>query len=201
MHNSQDTSVVILAAGFSSRMKQAKFALKFDKKRTFLEKITQEYIVFGCKEIVVVLNNESLALTVQLNLSFPENVKIILNKYPERERFYSLQIGLRALKDSSHVFIHNVDNPFVDQDILTSLYKQRDKADYIVPTYKGKGGHPILITSLICHNITTEKDYNHNFKEYLRKYRNKKIGILNQFITKDFNDQNEYKSIFNKLKK
>ncbi len=44
MHNQSDSSVVILAAGFSSRMKQAKFSLMYDEQRTFLEKIIQEYL-------------------------------------------------------------------------------------------------------------------------------------------------------------
>lgn len=196
MHYSSNTSVVILAAGFSSRMKQAKFALKFDDKRTFLEKIIREYDVFGCKEIIVVLNNESIALTDQLNLSFPENVKIVLNKYPERERFYSLQTGLRALEDSSYVFIQNIDNPFVDQEILTSLYEHREKADYIVPTYKGKGGHPILINQKIVNAIIKEKNFRLNLKVFLSSYSKQKFESQNENILLNFNTQEKYMLYF-----
>ncbi len=192
MQDPTNTSVVILAAGFSSRMKQAKFALKFDEKRTFLEKIVQEYNVFGCKEIIVVMNSEGITLKDQLNLSFPGNVKIVLNKYPERERFYSLQTGLRTIKDSSYVFIQNIDNPFVDQDILISLYEQREKADYIAPTFKAKGGHPILISNLISDKIIKEVNYNINLKEYLKNFTKLRMQMKSETILFNINNEQDY---------
>ena len=195
MHLTSNTSVVILAAGFSSRMKQAKFALKFDKKRTFLEKIIQEYQVFGCKEISVVLNSEGIIIKDKLNLNFPENVKIVLNKYPERERFYSLQTGLKALKDSSYVYIQNIDNPFVDQDILTLLFEHRKKAGYIAPTYNDRGGHPILISNLISEKIIKEISYNINLKEYLNKFAKFKFQISNNKILLNINNKQDYLKI------
>ena len=73
MHNKSDSSVVILAAGFSSRMKQAKFSLKFDNNRTFLEKIIEEYQTFAGKEIIVVLNSVGIELVKQMNLSFQKS--------------------------------------------------------------------------------------------------------------------------------
>ncbi len=194
MHQSPNTSVVILAAGFSSRMEQAKFALKFDKGITFLEKIIQEYIAFACKEIIVVMNDKGITLREELNLSFPENVSIVLNKHPERERFYSLQTGLRALKDQSYTFIQNIDNPFVDQDVLSLLYKQSNKADYIVPTYKGRGGHPILISNKIGKIISGEKDYDKNLKEYLKEFNKLTQDSLNKELLFNINDLNDYES-------
>ncbi|MCD4792791.1 MAG: NTP transferase domain-containing protein [Bacteroidales bacterium] len=195
MQDTTNTSVIILAAGFSSRMKQAKFALKFDEKITFLEKIVQEYDVFGCKEIIAVMNSEGIALKNKLNLCFPENVKFILNKYPERERFYSLQTGLKAMKDSSYVFIQNIDNPFVDQDILTLLYEHRKKADYIAPTFKAKGGHPILISNIISKKIIKEVSYNINLKEYLNKFAKFKFQINNNKILLNINNKQDYLKI------
>lgn len=197
----KECSVVILSAGFSSRMKQAKFALKFDEKSIFLEKIIEEFITFGCREINVVMNKAGIELLKKLDLSFPKNVSIILNKHPERERFYSLQTGLKTFKEQIFTFIHNVDNPFVDQDLLNLLFEQKEKADYIIPVYKGKGGHPILISGSISKQISIDKDYRQNLKDYLKQYNMLKVESLNQLIIRDINNENEYSTLFNELRK
>ena len=53
-------SVVILAAGKSSRMGNLKFLLKYNERFTFIEKIIDTYQNYNCKEIVVVLNKEGV---------------------------------------------------------------------------------------------------------------------------------------------
>lgn len=185
-------SVLILAAGFSSRMKEPKFALKFDDERNFLEKIIDEYLEFNCDDIVVVLNEKGILLTEELKLHFPKNVKIIKNQYPEKERFYSLQIGLMSLANSKQVFIQNVDNPFVDQDILSLVYKHADEADYIVPAYKGKGGHPILVNQNISETIITDKNYDQNLKVYLEKFVKLKVECFSKKVIININNINDY---------
>ncbi|MCK5839504.1 MAG: NTP transferase domain-containing protein, partial [Bacteroidales bacterium] len=54
-------SAVILAAGRSTRMGRPKFALRFAKNLTFLEKIITGYSSFGCRQIIVVLNEQGRA--------------------------------------------------------------------------------------------------------------------------------------------
>lgn len=196
MHNQSDSSVVILAAGFSSRMKQAKFSLMYDEQRTFLEKMVSEYIDFACKEIIVVINAEGIELKNKLNLSFPEHVKFVLNKYPERERFYSLQTGLKALQTCSNAFIQNSDNPFVNQDVLNALYTQKDEADFIVPTYEGKGGHPILMNTNIIKKISSEIKVDYNLKEYLKGFTKKTIPVIDDKIIININDVDTYENLF-----
>lgn len=197
MPHNPNTSVVILAAGFSSRMKQEKFSLMYNEQITFLEKIVLEYITFGCEEIIVVMNEKGIALKEEIKLNFPKNVSIVLNKYPERERFYSLQIGLRALKDQTFTFIQNIDNPFVDQEVLSLLFEQKDKADYIAPIYKGRGGHPILISNKIVKALSEEKDYDINLKIYLKEFDKLTPVSLNKKLLFNINDLSDYESFKN----
>jgi len=58
MMNVDQNSVcaVIPATGMPSRMKTYKPLLKFDKNQTFIEKKVDEFLNFGCNQIIVVTN-------------------------------------------------------------------------------------------------------------------------------------------------
>lgn len=193
---SRDSSVIIPAAGFSSRMNRPKFALQFDKNQTFLEKIAYEFYQFGCKEIVIVLNSEGIETAKKLNMNLPDTIRFTENKYPEKERFYSIQTGLNALTDFQFVFISNIDNPFVDQEVLTALYKYKTEADYIVPVYKDKGGHPILINKRIAEALKNTDDQTQHLGIFLKLFNRKQIPST-QHITININTKQEYLSYFN----
>ena len=45
--------------------------------------------------------------------------------------------------------------------------------DYAVPTYKGRGGHPVLLSKKVIRNIIAEKENGMNLKDYLVKYAQK----------------------------
>ncbi len=82
MTKSENISAVILAAGTSGRMKKNKTELMFDNKRTFFEKIASEYINFGCKEIIAVLNEESYNSLLKVISEIPSEIRIVINKHP-----------------------------------------------------------------------------------------------------------------------
>lgn len=199
MQNSK-CSAIILSAGFSSRMKQAKFSLMYDEKRTFLEKIVEEYLIFGCNEIIVVMNYEGIKLKNKLNLSFPKNVKFVLNKYPERERFYSLQVGFKALQETEFIFMQNIDNPFVTSVLLFNIYKNKNVADYIIPSHNNKGGHPILLSEKIANSIIQEEDYNVILKSHLQNFAKHYVKIEDENILLNINTMEIYNNAIN-LKK
>ncbi len=200
MKEQPNTSVIILSAGFSSRMKQEKFSLMFDKHKTFLDKIIKEYQLFGCKEIVVVMNYKNISLINKNNFSPYGNVRFIVNMFPERERFYSLQCGMNALRETNYIFVQNVDNPFVTNEIIVSLFENKDKADYIIPSFKGKGGHPILISKHIAKTIKKEKEFYVNLKYFLKKFTKEKIEQKDDLILQNINTINLYNEFFNPYK-
>jgi len=110
----QNSAVVILAAGFSGRMGIPKLSLPFDEKQTFTEKIISTYLTAGCKNIVLVVNRQgNEVLRQQTDFLTESNVSVVLNTFPQRERFYSLQLGLKLLDGFRAVFVQNIDNPFV----------------------------------------------------------------------------------------
>lgn len=190
-------SAIILSAGKSSRMGEPKFSLRFNETSTFLENIVNEYLKFGCSEIVVILNPDSASYLKQLSLNLPANSKIVINEHPEWERFYSLKLGAKALDFPANAFVSNIDNPFVNQDVLKYLASKGEGLNYVNPTYNGKGGHPFLISEKVIVDLINEKQDQIHLKEFLCRYSRKSVEVNDNKILVNINTEEEFKRFFN----
>ncbi len=195
MQKVEEISAVILASGLSKRMKMSKAELKYDRKQNFFQKITNEYINFGCKEIIVVMNSENYN-SLKSKIRISEKIKIVINKFPERGRFYSLKTGISKLNEIQYIFLQNIDNPFVNQDVLHLLDSNSKKADYIIPSYKGKGGHPILISREITNKIQNFSEENIHLKTFLNGFKKIYLDTDNKKITANINTISDYHLYF-----
>jgi len=195
----KNISAIILLAGKSERMGVPKFSLKFDSKTTFLEKLIDEYYSFGCTEIIVVINPKSAELFDQLQLIIPNNVKIVVNHYPEWERFYSLKIAALALNKIQPALVSNIDNPFVTTKILSTIINNSKDADYASPSFNGKGGHPFFISEKVIVDLKSEKEDQVHLKEFLNKYSRKFIEVDDERVLLNINTMEEYKRYFDKF--
>jgi len=190
-------SAIILSAGKSSRMGVPKFSLRFNETSTFLENIINEYSNFGCYEIVVVLNPDNASFLKQLDLNLPSNTKIVINEHPEWERFYSLKLGAKGLKIPTNTFVSNIDNPFVNRDVLNRLASTGEGFNYVNPTYNGKGGHPFLISEKIIVDLIKEEQDQIHLKEFLGRYDKTSVEVTDEKILANINLEEEYKRFFN----
>ena len=190
-------SAIILSAGKSSRMGVHKFSLRFNDSSTFLENMVNEYNAFGCNELIIVLNPDGASFLDQLKINLPSNVKIAINQHPEWERFYSLKLGAKLLLKTGPAFVSNIDNPFVDSNILQALALSVQKADYTYPSINGKGGHPILLSEKIISDLTTEPIDEIHLKEFLGRYSKSKVEVNDERILANINTDEEYRKFFN----
>ncbi len=188
-------SAIILAAGLSTRMGQHKFMLKLPNGKTFLDEIIGQFCEFGCAEIIVVLNKDGVSVLNSSEINLPENARVVENSHPEWERFYSLQCGLNSLSEQYPVFVHNVDNPFVNPEVLEKLFTHLNDFDYAKPVYNGKGGHPILLSEKIQSTIRNEDLYGVTIKEYLRGCKTKKVAIDDNRILVNVNSKKDFKAV------
>ncbi len=193
-------SVVILAAGRSQRMGFPKFSLAFNEKYSFLEEILQQYTAFGCREIILVLNDEGVTF-VNKNLSIlRKKVQIVVNKHLEWERFYSIKLGVQNLKFEYPVFIHNADNPYVNTEVLKKLLTLHSLFDFAVPVYQGHGGHPILLSTKVIHDISFEQKNDLIFSNFLKKYNKKTMRVKDDKILVNINTKSAYLKFLEKKK-
>ncbi len=194
--NQISCGVVILAAGDSSRMGKVKYFLRFSEKKLFIEKIIDEYLDFECERIVVVKRAGHVAWdNIIGKYSGQENVCFINNDLPELERFYSLKLGIELLGNLNYCFIQNSDNPFVSQSLLGGIYCKRDGGDFVVPTFDGSGGHPILIGKKIINELSLHKEKG-NLKELLKDYKRFDLETNDENILVNINRREDYQEIF-----
>lgn len=188
-------SVIVLAAGHSSRMGMPKFTLKFKENRTFLEEIIDQYNSFGCYKIVVVLNKIGLEVLQKTSIMLSNNVNLAENEHPEWERFYSIKVGFKKILNDFPVFIHNVDNPFVNHVVLGKLLSKAN-SDFVVPVYQNKGGHPILISKKVGKDILDESNNEIILSDFLNKFEKTRIQVNDKSILVNINTQTQYEKYF-----
>jgi molybdenum cofactor cytidylyltransferase len=187
--------VVILAAGRSERMKELKAFLHYDENTRFIEKIISTYSAWGCREIVVVTSMESLERMKQTGI-VPSEVTMVVNDHMEYERFYSVKLGLAAIHSSSFCFIQNVDNPFIDSQILDLIYEHRSHEKYVSPVFKGKGGHPVLLNRENMNRICKWIVNSANFKEVLGTLECRNVEMPDDRVLININSPEEYQRFF-----
>ncbi len=191
-----ETSAMVLAAGKSERMGNPKFALMFKNQKTFLEEIIDRFSEFVCKEIIIVMNLEGKAVFDNLKIKLSANARIVINPHPGHGRFSSIKTGLDHLSNRTAVFIHNVDNPFVNVGLLKALSTDLGHADYCVPMLKNRGGHPVLISPKVVDAIIKCSRDDLNLKEYLKAFEKKNVKTNDSGILVNVNTIGEYRGLF-----
>ena len=79
----KNTSAIILAAGKSERMGYPKFMLRCADGQTFLQKLVSGFLLFGCRQVVVVLNEHEYQKVLLQIPEFPSEVLLVENSHPE----------------------------------------------------------------------------------------------------------------------
>jgi len=139
---------VVLAAGMSSRMGEAKQLLRLGA-HTLLDQVVE--IVRGSKvdEIVLVLGHqaETIKETIKKQPRI-KNLKVVINESYQQGMGTSLRMGLAALSsETDAALIVLADQPFVRAKTLDRLIDRYEQsgAQIAIPTYKGFRGNPVLL--------------------------------------------------------
>lgn len=187
---------LILASGYSSRMGKPKSTLLWSDSENFAEKILREYLDFGCEKVTIVLNSENYEIFHKQNrYRTHPRVNSVLNRSPEKERFYSIKLGISSfIEDNPEVFfLQNIDNPFVSRQLLDCIAKNTIKDGYGVPVYQNRGGHPILLNNEILHKMNRAK-HDIILKEFLKQFKRKNILWEDDSIFRNINTMEIYEA-------
>lgn len=133
-------SAIVLSAGKSSRMGAVKSLLDY-KGKTFLERAIALYGNF-CQHIMVPIGHHKKAITQEIK---GMDFEFFDTRNYEEGMGGTLREAVSHLKTCDYFFVTLCDLPLVKKKTLYELLNiayQNDKA--IVPTYKGKKGHPVL---------------------------------------------------------
>lgn len=190
-------SVVILAAGNSSRMSCSKALLKFDSQRTFIEKILDTYLSVQTTKLIVVVNkNNKVEIDKIISKNtYNENVVLVENLFTDKGKFYSLQLGLQNI-ETDDCFIQNIDNPFISVQLLNNMMNELKTNDYIVPIHQNKVGHPVLINKKIKTAILQTNTDSSNLRFILKPYKRAEINCNDENILLNINSKEDYLNNF-----
>jgi len=135
--------LIILAAGKSTRMGFPKGLMPYRGQKLLQYQINQ-YFKLGGKKVIVVLG-EHLE-TYQKNIPAIKNCEIIINDQIESGPFYSLQLALTLLQNTSAFFLIPMDSPSPNPSVWRKLARAHTTSFFISkPMLQEKGGHPIII--------------------------------------------------------
>jgi molybdenum cofactor cytidylyltransferase len=140
-------AVVILAAGESSRMGSPK-ALVAYQGRPFLEhliEVTQHPRV-GLRRVVVGAQAEEILSRLKL-----DPATVVINPDWNKGQLSSIHAALRSLPPgvSDGMLLCLVDHPLITATLVSELIEKFYASGklIVVPTYKGKRGHPVIFSS------------------------------------------------------
>jgi len=139
-------SAVVLAAGFSSRIRGFKPLMPLLGIR-LLERVVSLYKQSGVEDVRVVVGyrkDELIPIIDKL-----DGLVVVNPRYSDG-MFSSVLCGLKSLDVGNHgCFIHPVDIPMVNEHtigkLIDSLHANSDSVIY--PCFRNRSGHPVLIPS------------------------------------------------------
>ena len=148
---SQQVEGVVLAAGLSSRSGLYKMALPLGDKTLIEHAVSSMY---GVVDRVIVVGGHNVERIREILLSYSK-VRVVTNEHFRSGMFSSVKEGLRHVRGSSF-FLLPGDYPLVREGTYRRLMNA--SGDVIVPTYKGRKGHPVLIASHLIPRILQTPD-------------------------------------------
>lgn len=141
------TSLIILAAGASTRLGQPKQALPYAG-QNLLQRTVQVGLASACDEVIVVLG--ARAAQLQPALAEFESIKVVENQQWEQGMASSLKCGLQVMaKDAAGVILMVCDQPFADAALLNALLQAQvtEGKGIAASAYGNTLGTPVLFTS------------------------------------------------------
>ncbi|AET66942.1 uncharacterized MobA-like protein [Desulfosporosinus orientis DSM 765] len=145
-------TAIIVAAGYSFRMKQFKPLLSLGE-RTVLERAVESFLKSGIRDIRVVVGHRADELYPILERL---GVQTIVNPNFAEGMFSSVTAGIKSLSPGTQgFFLLPVDNPIVKKDTIKKLQNAFFATEFgiIYPTYQGTRGHPPLISCRYLSNV------------------------------------------------
>ena len=187
---------ILLAAGESSRMGQLKALLPW-RGRTLLEHQVSSLLEGGAERVVVVLGHRSEELRPLLEGK--DGVLWTLNPDYLQGKTTSIKAGLSAVDGNTadNILLLNVDQPRSADDVARILETHRS-GDYAVtvPEYRGKGGHPIVLSASLLPELLKINEETQGIKAVVRRrpeavYR---FPLDNPEILLDLNTPEQYRA-------
>jgi CTP:molybdopterin cytidylyltransferase MocA len=191
----QRVSAIILAAGFSSRLKDFKPLLLLGE-MTLLERAIRLFHQNGILDTRVVVGHRAEDLFPLLQSC---GARWVVNERYREGMFSSVIAGISRLEvDREAFFLLPVDIPLVRPQTIRDLLKAypKDGQHILYPTFQGRRGHPPLIAAAFAGDILLWKG-DGGLQSFLKQYENESLEeeVADEFILRDVDTVPDYQEL------
>jgi CTP:molybdopterin cytidylyltransferase MocA len=179
-------SAIIPAAGNSGRMGSDKALLVYREGQSFASHLVNSYSSFGAQPVVLIVNDQNDQPDLMTNALIR-----VINRHTEYGRSHSIFLGLQQVPDGNACFIQNIDNPFIDPDLLAQMIALIESDQYIVPVWNAMGGHPVLLGQDVVRHIQGMNALP-DFREILKEFNRVALPYPDDRILLNINTPSEY---------
>ena len=197
--NQTSITAVILSAGRSQRMGAFKPLLKFGNS-TVIEHAIQTFRQAGINSIVVVAGHRSEELKQHLH---DPSLTFVLNPDAAAEMSTSIVLAIKALPpECEAVAITPVDHAAVPASVVSKLVRSwQSGARLVVPDYKGRGGHPVLIDRSYDDELLNLTNEVSGLRGFLKRHEAAvvRVQVDSPYIARDMDTWDDYVAIHREL--
>ncbi len=200
MNPAENVEAVILSGGYSTRMSSHKAFLPVINGMSAIEYLVHTYLDAKVSSVVVVVNSDIKLESEKVleRIQDRGKVSIHVNPHSELGRFSSIRFGL-ATTSSGKCFLQNIDNLFISTRLLDALKQAISNGDYSVPVFKGRHGHPILLSRTVVDHLLTIDAASGNLRDELRQFEERCIEWNEPGILANINSDEDYKQFSKEL--
>ena len=179
MDQNLEIGIVILAAGESLRMGEAKQLLEF-KGTTLLERTIQTALASICRPVVVVLGARADDLA---NAAHHPEVQIVVNADWKRGMSGSIRTGLEKILEFNRringVLIMVCDQPFVSAELINQIIETYKKMGSLIVAceYAGTLGVPALFSDRLFPQLLKLKNVG-GAKKIIKQFKSQTTSVL-----------------------
>lgn len=190
---------IVLAAGESKRMGSPKMLLPY-RGATIIETVIQNIASSSVEKILIVLGSDKDAI-LKLISEYP--VMHCYNADYKTGMLSSVKCGFSHLPDDYlAALVFPGDQPMIDAQVINIVINawQETGKGIIIPTYRGKRGHPLLIDRKYTNEIMT-LDESEGLRVLAQKNPEdvKEIETDNPLILKDIDTVEDYRNEINRI--
>ena len=180
-------TALLLAAGESNRTKPILKPLLPVDGKTVIEVIIEKLKESRVDRIVVVLGHKA----EQIEKVIKED--IVFNKEYKKGMLSSVKEGIRSNPDSNFL-IYLVDHPLIEVKTINKIIDSYDNEKIVIPTYKGKRGHPILIPYSLIKELSSFKGK--TLRDFVHDHEIKEVETDDKGTIINLNTLEDFKKYF-----
>lgn len=185
-------SLIVLAAGKSTRMKENKLLLKVNGE-TLVKHVVRIAKKSSADEVVVVLGYEAQRVREQLAKL---DCMLVVNENYMRGQSESVKVGLASVSSNAEAaMIHPADVALIDPESIDKVADEYRKSRnrIVIASHQQQSGHPILIDRTLFPEVARIDENSFGLKAVINRHRSEiryvEVGTGNVLIDIDTREE------------